>query len=378
MSFLKVVLKRIFPIPLLKRVFLIYNTFKIKTIDKLIFKELEIPYKDFKIYRKGYPFRTEVISLDDLEGREEYSYLSEWLDWSQEEFLILFSKPCTIEPDGGWALVGKNTLVYESLSLSRTMHLRKPSLRRYWFKKSPQHLDEAISLRDTGEENYFHFYNDVLSKIFFLKENGINIQKVPLIISKKLWDKAYFQYYLNASPLFPTLSWIVQDRQYITCRRTIFCKPLTHRKDLLDIIFFPLRKNIVGEKKIFLTRNKVRLRYLENASQIEEICSNRGFEVIDTDQMTMPQQIDIFSKASLIIGIHGAGLTNMMFSCGQCKILELFPPPDAGYLPFHYVMMAKMQGFRYRAIIGDKPQHRYSGGFRIDIKKFEEALSDLL
>lgn len=378
MAIWKSILKKILPIPFLKKVFLWYNSIKINTLDRILYKTFILSESDFVINRTDYPFRNESINLVDLEGRAEYAYMFKWLDWSEEEFLLDFNRRCTIEPVNGWAIVGANTLVYQSLSLSRTKHMRKPDLFNYWFKTNIQYVDQAISLRDTGEENYFHFYNDVLTKILLIGGSGFSVTSFPIIISKKLWDKSYFQHYLKASTLLQSLQWIVQDQQYIVCNRIIFCKPLTHRMDLLLPIFAPLRAEGKGNRKIFLTRSKSRLRYIENAHEIEDICSAYGFETVDTDSLDLPQQIDLFSNSSFIVGIHGAGLTNMMFRKEHCKILEIFPPPDLGYLPFHYIMMAKLQGFRYRGIIGEKGKRRYSGGFQLSVAEFERNLNDFL
>lgn len=378
MAIWKSILKKILPIPFLKEVFLRYNSIKIKTYDRIVYRELSLTDSDFNIHRTDYPFRNDRINLDDLRGRAEYPYMLKWLDWSEEEFLLAFNRPCTIEPMNGWAILGANKIVYQSLSLSRTRHMRKPDLIRYWFAKHKQHIDQAISLRDTGEENYFHFYNDVLTKLLFINANGFPVASYPIIISKRLWEKQYFQHYLKASPLLGTLQWIIQDKQYIVCNRTIFCKPLTHKIDLLDLIFSPLKIDGRGNRRIFLTRSKSRLRYIENDNEVEAISSALGFETVDTDSLTLPQQIELFANSSFIVGIHGAGLTNMMFRRGNCKILEIFPPPDLGYLPFHYIMMAKLQGFNYRAIIGEKGKRRYSGGFQLNPIEFEKNLKDFL
>ncbi len=374
----KSILKKILPIPFLKEVFLWYNSAKINTFDKVAYRELLLSDGDFIVHRKDYPFRNVRITLEDLQGRAEYPYMLKWLEWSEEEFLLDFNRSCTIEPASGWAIVDANKLVYQSLSLSRTRHMRKPNLIRYWFKKNVQYLDQAISLRDTGEENYFHFYNDVLTKIQFLRKNGFSVTSYPVIISKRLWEKPYFQHYLKASSLLQSLQWIIQDQQYIVCNRVIFCKPLTHGKDLLDSIFLPLQIEARGNRKIFLTRSKSRLRYIENSDEIEFISSTLGFETVDTDSLSLPQQIELFANSSFIVGIHGAGLTNMMFRSGPCKILEIFPPPDLGYLPFHYIMMAKLRGFNYRGIIGERGKRRYSGGFQLNAIAFERNLKDFL
>ena len=271
-------------------------------------------------------------------------------------------------------------LVYYSLGVSRTLFQRKPSLYRFFRKKNVLKFQRTISLRDTGEENYFHFYNDVLAKLFFLTQQNIDVKAAPVIISKKLWDKKYFQFYLQHLPLLSGINWAVQGPdQYIHSNSTIFCKPLTHRTDLWKQIFSPIA--ITGHsnvrKKIFLTRGKTRLRFIENSNEIEEVCKRHGLEVLDADHLPIEEQIELFSQTSIIVGIHGAGLTNMIYSSNG-KVLEIFPPPDLGYLPYHYILLASMKGFQYRGMIGERGKVVYSGGFYLDPLRFETELTEFL
>ncbi len=52
-----------------------------------------------------------------------------------------------------------------------------------------------------------------------------------------------------------------------------------------------------------------------------------GFEVIDPDIFHVKEQIEIFSQCSHIVGIHGAALTNILYSNSKCEIFEIFSHP---------------------------------------------------
>jgi len=377
---IKRILKLLFPIIFLKKAFLVINKIKIQTIDRLLFPEYKVDFNHFLLYRVGYPFQELNINLNYLPENEVKSYMISWYDWTQEEFLLVFNRPCWIEPEFGWAIVEPNKLLYYSLATSRTLFQPKPSIFKFLQKRNARKVSKAISLRDTGEENYFHFYNDVLSKLFFLPQHGIDVNEIPVIISKKLWDKQYFQFYYANSDFLKSLIWIVQDNQYIHCDSAIFCKPLTHRKDLWAGILSRFKELSIssGNKKVFLTRNKSRLRFIENMDEIEIISKTFGFITIDTDSLSASEQITLFSSTKFLIGIHGAGLTNMVFRKEKCHVLELFPPPDLGYLPYHYIMLAKMSGFQYTAQIGEFGRRKYSGGFYLDPKKFKKTILDFI
>ena len=373
------IIKQIFPKVLLKNAFSVYNAIRIFTIDRFLFPEYIVKRHQFLVYRIGYPFRENAIDLQNIYDTKVRLHMQKWYDWTQEEFILHFDIACYIEPDQGWAIILPNRLLYYSLGISRTWFLPKPRLFKFLKRKSVVRLTKAISLRDTGEENYFHFYNDVLAKLFFLKENSVDITQTPIIISKKLWDKPFFKFYLKHQPELNSLNWVVQDKEYIHCERITFCKPLTHRTDLLKKVFSPLyQAPIDSGKKIFLTRNKKRMRHIVNSAEIEALFIHYGFEIVDSDLLQMEQQVEIFANAKVIVGIHGAGLTNLMLRNGECLVLEIFPHPENDYLPFHYIMLSKMKGFSYQAVIGEKSRARFSMGFYVNANVLEENLTYLL
>ncbi len=376
---LKKLIKNIIPSLLLKRVYLILNTFKIKTIDKVFFPELKIGRNGFLLYQELYPFSENNIQIDDLKNNEVYSYMSQWYNWTQEEF-ILEGSNCLIEPDIGWALESKRKLNYYSLGISRTLFLPKPSLIKLSSPKTVIKIDKVISLRDTGEENYFHFYNDVLAKLFFLQRHDIDISSFTILVSEKLWKKSYFQFFYNESPFLKSLNWYVQKHEYIRAEKALFCKPLTHRKDLFDDLLSEIKlPEATGERKIYLKRSRARARYIENDEEIEKVLQMVGFEIVDTDSLSPKEQILLFGQSRYLVAIHGAGITNVIFrQKASLSILELFPPPLDGYLPFHYIMISKMYGFKYQALIGKRAKTKFSSGFYIDPAILKCEVEELL
>src|SRR5579871_619516 len=48
------------------------------------------------------------------------------------------------------------------------------------------------------------------------------------------------------------------------------------------------------------------------------------FSIVDTAQMQFVEQVVLFQQASVVIGIHGAGLANIVFG-SKLTVVELFP-----------------------------------------------------
>ena len=175
MIMIKSILKKIFPIKILKDAFLVFNKLKIKTWDRLFFPEKLIAKDQFLVLEETNPFLDHQVPTQSL-SKETQAKLQLWLDpsWTQDQYFLFYKEPALIEPAYGWAITSTHQLIYASLGFARAPHVNKPSLiGSYFRKRNVVHLSNVISLRDTGEENYFHFYNDVLAKLFFCRRPKI-------------------------------------------------------------------------------------------------------------------------------------------------------------------------------------------------------------
>lgn len=376
MSLVKTILKAIFPRKVLKQAFLVYNKIKIATFDRLFFPKLQLEKKDFIEHQVKNPF----LELNmDISGYPKtiQDGLSLWIDpeWTQDQYIYLHKEPGYIEPYMGWALTKNKKLIYPSLGFASAPHVHKPDFFQTYFPKGTNtKLGRIVSLRDTGEENYFHFFNDVLAKVFFLQERNIQMEDYTFVVSEKLFNKPYFQFFLNRPPLSEICFHVQKENEWLTFEKALFCKPYTHAKEFFDKAVV-IAKNRLGERslKLFLTRSRSSLRFVENMEELEPVLKQCGFEIVDTSGMSFEDQISLFSKCTHLIGVHGAGLTNMIFAKDYpVKVLELVHPGP--YIPFHYMMMARIYNFSYDVMQGSYGAEKNEGGFMINAEEFASKL----
>ena len=377
MSILRKALKAVFPLLFLKRLFLVYNSYKTKTIDRIFFKENFIPKEDFTDKQIKNPFLELGIQASLLKDEIQAKF-SIWNDpkWTQDQYLLFYRKPGFLEPRVGWALSLSKELVYPSLGFSSAPHVHKPDFFETYFKKEKVIvLQRIISLRDTGEENYFHFFNDVLSKLFYLRDHGIVLSEYKIVVSERLYKKPYFQFFLK-SHFLHELHWHVQKDEWIKFDEAIFCKPYTHTRKYFDLtlaLTHASTEDASRDRRIFITRPINSLRFVENFKDIEPILLKFNFEIIDTSEMAMEDQISLFRGCRYLVAIHGAGITNIIFRNGKpLSLLEIFQPNP--YAPFHYIMLSKLFNYKYDAMLGRKGKLAGSGGFIINPADLESKI----
>jgi hypothetical protein len=209
-----------------------------------------------------------------------------------------------------------------------------------------------------------------------LHEHGVGAD-LPIVVSARLANKSYFRAAVARSPQLRARRWIVHDRQHIDVDEVIVCKTLPHRKRtfdaLLDLLNVPPADS-QSNRRIFLTRNARRGRYIANGADVARVCAEYGFEALDADRLSLDEQIACFSRARYVVGIHGAGLTNTIFRRGApLSLLELFPPDN---LPPHYWWLAQNYGYGYDALVGRASSA--VGAFEVDIDLLRAKLHSLL
>lgn len=371
-------LKKILPIKFLKATFLVYNTIKIHTIDRILYKKYTESDEEIVKSERMNPFLQMNIGVDKFSTTIQEGF-QRWLDpqWSQDEYIVCIKKQVLIDPITGWGIVNRR-LIYPSLGFASAPHVHKPGVWRILRKKEYRKFDCILSLRDTGEENYFHFFNDVLPKIWLLKDAKLLSQSLTVVVSEQLWRKEYFQYFLQ-HPDLKKLNWHVQKDDWVVAEQVIFCKPFTHTKKFWDniVAFSSRHQSKSNDLKIFITRTRNSLRFVENHEQLSELLTENNFQIVDAGTMTFENQIHLFSSARVLMGIHGAGLSNMIFR-GDKKltVVEIFPPGP--YLPFHYIMLANLYGYNYQPLVGLPGLEKNSGGFRIDLIALERELKEFV
>lgn len=99
-----------------------------------------------------------------------------------------------------------------------------------------------------------------------------------------------------------------------------------HPKDL-DVVqsydpFAQARHVSSAPEKIYISRRASR-RSPSNEVEIEELFLSRGFRVVRLEEMNLLDEIRLVSGVSFIAGVHGAGMTNMIWMPPESKLFDI-------------------------------------------------------
>jgi hypothetical protein len=105
----------------------------------------------------------------------------------------------------------------------------------------------------------------------------------------------------------------------------------------------------VTPKRVYISRRRASRRRLLNETEIESVLREHGFIIAEAERLSFAQQVELFAQAQVIVSIHGAGLTNIVFAPPGCKVMEIVDPYHVGVM---YYLLAETLQHRYWSCMG--------------------------
>jgi capsular polysaccharide biosynthesis protein len=100
-------------------------------------------------------------------------------------------------------------------------------------------------------------------------------------------------------------------------------------------------------EKVFISRKGTRS--LINETEVEQTLQAYGFKKYYFEEIPLSEQWSVARNAKAIVGMHGAGLSNLVFNTNKVKVIELFHP---GYVIDMYRNMANAVGGTWCGVSG--------------------------
>lgn len=134
-----------------------------------------------------------------------------------------------------------------------------------------------------------------------------------------------------------------------------------------------------GGKRLFVLRNGVSTRRLLNQDEVAGVLAARfGFEAVDPGVLTLDEQVAAFRDARIVVGPHGAGLTDLLFAARPAMLVEIFhSEPQLFYHSLCYALGARHYTMRGVPVAGHEGRAD-NADYAIDAEGVAGALAPLL
>ena len=233
---------------------------------------------------------------------------------------------------------------------------------------------------DANQRNYYHWWAETLLGINFAK-NILRLTAQILMPAPEdkltAWQRASLQLVCGESPVvYPSNS----DSAVVRIQRAFWMSyyDVSHTpgflyRHLASHVFNQFQSDEDKETIVFIERKYTR--QVENLEEIERALAPLSAEIVLLEDMDQLDQIRTFRRAKLVIGVHGAGLVNMLFCRPGTRILELVP--SAEVRDFFWMLAAKM-GHIYGTILCQSSGTGINSSVVVDPEKLLRAIHGIL
>ncbi len=191
-----------------------------------------------------------------------------------------------------------------------------------------------------GNNNFYHWLFDVLPRIGIV-EKKININNIDFFLCPNLnkWQIETLKLLgINSKRCLSSVKYrhikakniITTSHPYITgldVIKDIENLPLWISEWLRDK-FLNLKSNKEFPKKIYIDRsdsqsNLKDFRFIINEIEVIDLLKKKDFTTLRLSDLNFEEEIKLFNEVEIVVGLHGAGLSNLIWCNKNSKIIEL-------------------------------------------------------
>jgi len=229
---------------------------------------------------------------------------------------------------------------------------------------------------------YYHWLVDLLPKLGLIFKAGIPLRNINKFLVPKY--SSFHKETLDIMGIPPEKILEVSQFSHIKADRLIITPNVCHLrhsslKFLRDNLMSRVAKlSLEQPERIYISRRLARGRKFINENEVIEFLERLGFITIDGELLSVAEKISLFSGAKVVVGICGAGLTNLAFCNPGTKVIEIFTPCMGPPAQQHYYWVSYYLGLQYyylKASIGLGSAHLRQMIYGSD--DLEEAILDI-
>lgn len=268
--------------------------------------------------------------------------------------------------------------------ISKSMVERNQNNIGLMYRRNEEVVDEAICLLNWASINYYHLTLETIAKLAFINDNE-GFDDYIILADEAVTRYQQFQDLLGMMKKNRKIKY-VKAGESIRVKKMVYVSPVswmpirlldrTGLKDsdsvIVEGVIRELRKaasDSIKEKtdrKIFISRkNTINIR-MDNEDEIISLFKEKGFEIVQTETMTLKEQIECFSSAGCIVGASGAAFTNIIY-CNPKTVIGCIKARDVRF--FKYSTIAYYLDLK--TLFGDCRVIEYSNQGSSDVREMD-------
>ena len=245
------------------------------------------------------------------------------------------------------------------------------------------HTDKtAIIGYNVSWDNYYHWFAQCLPAIVHSVRVAGGDRCVLVVRALQPWQEESLRFLGLAD--MPRIEANVWKPYYFS--KAIYCEYLGghgggYVSPYLDRVMAALARDVaVAEdrpRRLYVSRSDATRRPLANERAVEAVLRSRGFTVVVPSALSLVEQIRLFKGADVVVGPHGAGMTNIGFCRPGTKVLELMQSTFIRIFMTRIAQAARLD-YRVECFGGEDREDPSQQSWSVDIGRMMEAVSDMI
>ena len=258
-------------------------------------------------------------------------------------------------------------------------------------------LPEAVFVGTRAPYNWYHWIANVLPALHVANEGNIP-RRIPLILPDEITNIPQMMESLRVFLDAREIVWISQDQvvqvddlhwadspvydapfsrdQSERLPLTLHAEAMAgYRRKIWDSCAL-IRESSASSEKVFLSRSPGAARPY-NSAEVEGWAQELGFTLCLADQLTFPEQVDLFRRTTHMVGPTGAAWSGLVFAQPGLRALRLHG--SAAPYENYFANLATISGATIYDLAGETADAvAGEGRFRVNKDSFFEAIGTLL
>lgn len=210
---------------------------------------------------------------------------------------------------------------------------RNAFLHQKGFHKPKHYAGNVFSLLSGGgaKTYFYHWLMDSVPRLGLLQQSGL-FDEIDffLVPNYKLpYQRQFMEYFgIKENRVIDgaNITHLHSDNLIVSSYTVIRSH---HPKWMCDWLYkslVPSEENRPRDKRIYIARGDSRRnRKVLNEQDVISVVKQHGFEICYLSGMSITEQSRLFNSARVVVGAHGAGLTNLVYCRPGTRVMELFP-----------------------------------------------------
>jgi len=245
-----------------------------------------------------------------------------------------------------------------------------------------ERIEKALLLTDAYFDGFFHWFGDILPKVEALRQCHADLSEHVILMPAS----RHAAYVAESLAAFGLSCRVVPFGDGVLVERLCFIPRLTptgnYRPELMRGIRAVVRERFATPEtgiRLYVSRKEAPKRRLLNEPALEAMLARHGFTSVCMERLPFAEQVALASRCEMLAGLHGAGLTHMLWARRNATVMEIRGQRDSqnncyyslasdlGH-DYYYVPARKQSGLR----------PSFLADYVVDVDRFEATLTQAL